>query len=702
MYTMRQLLRQPIKYIVGILVISLAVAVLLTGVCQYIATILTRAEIEDNFNSVALYSTAGSTNWDLNAALKEWVDGIVKEPPEIVKTVSHTGLLSAYIPALEPDNYTQHYATTGNYLDAVYAQPYGCAILVVTLETVGEDITEECYSGVGSDGASAQIVRFATMRVKGRVNEVISLQEGFHSPVGYAIELTVKAADEAALRAMQLTAGQQYLVYGMNYFDNDWLFRRAIAQNELTFSQPFDENRLHDSHPLGEAYERTDNLGTKYYYYEHTIGDQTVYKAVSEGDLFRRNSCRMTVCDYASLSDVVFKMDDNHHILGFELLTDQRVLLEDENSNAMLQKGTTLMETEAYKALYSVPTMVRVDGDLQELLDTQPWRKVLETAQINHHAFPVLAVDKLGYQAEFARKEARLVSGRDFTQTELTQGAKVCILSETVAIANGITVGDTICLQTYAYDPNINEDVRVYPKTAYPDAAFYSPVTGMDAQQEYTVIGLYRMKGVTTAESSYGFTNNTVFIPKTSTGTKMVMGTEGVLRTIVVHNGKMEEFKALAKEARVDSLLAFYDQGYTQVVSGMDKYETVSQKAALVCAWVYLAILLLFLFLYPGRQKGVMKTMEDLGAPRYKRYVHILVGTLGYLLPGTLLGAVASTMVQEKITEELMKSVDVAVSLADTGILPVILVTAVHMLLAVILTGFYGIVLTQNQKIQRK
>ena len=56
MKSIRQLFRQPLKTASGILLVALAVAILVTCVGQYTATSLTRAELDDNYDTVALLS----------------------------------------------------------------------------------------------------------------------------------------------------------------------------------------------------------------------------------------------------------------------------------------------------------------------------------------------------------------------------------------------------------------------------------------------------------------------------------------------------------------------------------------------------------------------------------------------------------------------------------------------------------------------
>ena len=56
MKTLKQLLRQPVKTAVGILMVALAFAVLVTCVGQYTAADLTRNNVENNYDTVALLS----------------------------------------------------------------------------------------------------------------------------------------------------------------------------------------------------------------------------------------------------------------------------------------------------------------------------------------------------------------------------------------------------------------------------------------------------------------------------------------------------------------------------------------------------------------------------------------------------------------------------------------------------------------------
>lgn len=675
MKSIKQLLRQPVKTIAGIVLVALAVAILVTCVGQYAAAALTRSEMDRQYDTVVLTTDADrSLSWPESGEYYEWYQDLVEnrtvgERTDIVKTISNTGLLSAYIPQMTPDNYTRYDDFSGNYGTGELGVPYNCTVLVVTLNEIGTEVAEDKVSVNGNDGSYAEIDKCASISCRGTVDQVIALQEGFNSPEGFTINLTVKAANKAALEAMDLKTGQRYLVYGMDYFDDDWFFRQQIAEDEWNFAQPFDMSKVYKDHPLGPDYEWTENEW-EWYYYENIVKDEKVYVGFDADSLSTQlRNCSLTVCDYASLSHVVFQMDENNNILGFEGLTDQRVLLEDEHSDLMQQYGSTLISKVEYMQMYSVPTIAELKasvGDFLNSADGKVWQTVLKSIEVNNHAFPVLAVDKLGYQAEFAREQARIVQGRDFTQAELENGEKVCIISESQAVANGLSVGDTISMQTYHHDPNITEHVlgTHYPNEASPYASFYSQARGFSSEPEsYTIVGLYRLDNERGGKSSYGFTSSTLFIPKNSASGSVVTSDGGVFRSIILQNGKLDAFNEALEEVGYKEMFVAYDQGYSEIVTALESYETVSSRALYVGIGAYAAVMLLFILLYPMRQGSVLVTMGSLGATRGKKLRHLLASSAGILLPGSALGAVAGGLLWEKVAAELMAAVNVSIPL---------------------------------------
>ena len=720
MKTIKQVFRQPMRTLAGILLIAMAVSILITCVGQYAAASVTRAELDRQYDTVALTTDASlSLHWPASGEYYYWHENLIQDQmlgdrSDIIKTISETGLLSAYIPDMNPDNFTQHYEVSGSYASAVRGAPYNCAVLVITLDEIGAEITEIKKSGSSSEGVYAEIDQYATMTCRGTVEQVIALQEDFNNPEGWSVHLTIIAKNKASLEEMELKIGQRYLVYSMEYFDNDWFFRKGIAVDAYNFSKPFDMDKVYTEHPdpnyVQIQYDWVWN------YYENTVKGKKIYHPFDAGGLVDDlKCCSLTVCDYATLPHIITKLNEEGNFAGFEALADQRVLLEDEHSDMLYQTGTTQISQEEYLQMYSIPTMVELEGNVEDFLnsaDGAAWRTVLESTQINNHAFPVLAVDKLGYQAEFAREQARIVQGRDFTQTELENGEKVCIISETLATAHSLKVGDSITMQTYHHDPNITQHVIGWgypnPRNAYPQATYYSQARGFSSDPErYTIVGLYRQENEQSEYgnyrfSAYGFLSDTLFIPKNSTNAKMVTWDEGLFQSIIIKNGMLDDFNAVLVEFGYEDMFVVYDRGYNEIFSGLTAYEEVAGKALYIGIGAYAVILLLYLLLFPGRQKRTLATMDRLGTPKRRKFSFVFSSSFVILLPGTILGAAISLILREGVAVELMESVGVSIPLVFSSAVTTFAVSAAQLAVAMSAVSIFGMLLVREHGLSRK
>ena len=511
---------------------------------------------------------------------------------------------------------------------------------------------------------------------------------------------------QAALEALDLEVGQRYLIYGMDYFDQDWFLRTLISETQLNFQQPFDLNKVYDYQPnlsdgeMGSVSYYPDENGnmiqeiTNWNYYENTIGaldrERTYYKAFDADNIRYANSCRLTVYDPSALP-WTYPTDRFPY---YSVSYSERSYHTCRDASEFLGTGFHVVSVEDYIEDYAVPTYVRLDGTVEEFLASEDgilWQQVIEDMEINNHSFPVLAVEKIGYQPDFARQMVRIVEGRDFTESELINGEKVCVISQTIAVESGLEVGDTISIQTYPTDYNLypykEKKTIFYSPPAYPSAAFYSRAMGFDGEMEvYTIVGLYRHQSNWYGSSSYGFTPNTVFIPKASTAGTMELDTDGIYKSYILENGKIEEFLKIVDDSGYHGLFSCYDQGYTRMKSGLDAYAEVSIRALYVGFVAYCVILLLFMLLFPIHQREILSAMRSLGADRQMRISHVIVSSIGLLIPGSFLGLISSYLLWEHVTTILTKSVETSVSL--TASTTVLILIAVLQLFAALLAVF--------------
>ena len=234
--------------------------------------------------------------------------------------------------------------------------------------------------------------------------------------------------------------------------------------------------------------------------------------------------------------------------------------------------------------------------------------------------------------------------------------------------------------------------------------AVYSEALGFSSEMEtYTIVGLYRQEDAwQNSYDQYGFTPNTIFVPKASVGAEMLFFDKGIYSTLVLHNGKMEEFQTLMAEAGYPDLFICYDQGYSEFVPQLDAYEKVSLKALYIGLAAYAVLLLLFVFLFPAMQRKALTTMHSLGTPRGRRMRHIVVSSLSLLLPGTIIGAIAGAKLWTKVAERLMQSLNIEIPLEANMPLIAPALAAAHLLLTALLVLLTAILATRNNSVMKR
>lgn len=658
MKSIKQLLRQPLKSLCGIALVTAAVCVLCLTWGQHSSAQQALEKLNEQYNSVALITDETNYSADqttegyaiqmssgLPAYVLEWIEETVNTHPELVKLDSRPGLASAYIPELDPDLYVEHeyrhYATVGDYdagswIPEPEGAPYTCAMLEVTVERI--DIY---YYPVITPWGQESSTTPGGSEIICRIDKVHALPEGYHDPTGYYARLIINDIMPEEL-ADQYPSGSRFLVYGINYYDWDWQLRENIKQQykeqneEEVIIDTFDPERI--TYYTDEQIEATGGR----YYGEYKHGYKTI---------------RL----------------DKYDITWIR----------------------TIEMTE--------PEMVRLDGSAEEFLASEAgshWLNYLEYADINSHAFPVIGVDKLGYIGNFAQGSARIVEGRDFTQEELENGAKVCIMAQSLATANGLTVGDTICPQYYKYDPEMKGQKLISSGigTTEPTAYFFGDNTPFEGEAEaYTIVGLYRSNEWQNPQDDlYCFTPNTIFAPKNAVTGTMDYADLAFFRTLVLENGKMTEFMDLASENGFDNLFECYDQGYSDVAPAFESYADSASRAAWIGAGAYILLMALYLLFFPGSQGKTLATMDSLGATRLQKIRHITWSVIGILLPGTVIGTLLGTVLWDRVSEALKASAKVVLqiqmnlySLVQAALVQTIFVLLVTGLLALRMTGKY-------------
>lgn len=701
MKSIRQLLRQPLKTVIGVIMMTLGVLALCVGVGQMYTAKTTADTLEKSFDTVGIMAGmaivqdgnySSSLVLDPGREAAQWVQEIAQEYPDIVKMVSQTGLASAYIRDLIPASYYE--AGYYNYPNAVYAlngtlvrpenSPQSCAMLEITLEEIGEaqeqtmsftvekqrlasefDDYDE-WKEYRKNRAMETVTTGCSVELRGKITSVLSLANGIKDPTGMWLNFhyTAKSMEELEAFLAGLELGSRYLVYGTNYYDNDWGFRLYLDIGEWDFSSLYLLTQAEKKQWEQAGYAGVVALYGGHFFFE---GDYRTINAVSM-------TVRSTPYSLKNYEDI---RDEAGNLLEVREITEK--IITDENGNSVT------VSAEEYGEYYKLPSIVKLTGSAEEFLASEAgaeWKAALERDAVNHHAFAVLGVDDLGYVAQFAREEAQIIEGRDFTEEELESGARVCIISQELAAANGLTVGDTIHPNFFNADENLPYNMLLTKNKGIinPSSAFYFSTTPLLGETEYIIVGIYRSNEpwayVTAAENHYAFTPNTIFVPKSSITAEMQYSEFLQFQTVVLHNGRMDDFAALMNRAGYAGAYLLSDQGYSVIAGNFSDYEAQSRQVMQICVAAYAIISLLYLLLYPGSQRKTIRVMESLGTPKRQRRRHVFVSSVVLLIPASVIGAVAGFEFWERINEKLKLSAGLLVDVQLEGKVLVIVALA--------------------------
>lgn len=697
MKTIRQLLRQPLKTLSGLLLMTIAASILCVCVGQAIAAQATKDDLDRRFTTVAIPSPQedleGTERVRVEQALLDWLEQMANEHPDIVKSANPSGVLSAYIPELLPYNYMRestpltlsNIITPGgihasSYNHYIASEPYAGAMLVITLEEISQVQTpvegylnnEEKYSlDYGAyweehdmwlfyhhylcDANWRTIPNGYSVELVGTVTEVVALQDGLRDPVGMTARLTLTMPTAEQIQELNLVPGQQYVVYGVDYYDGYRFLEAHLNWEGYSHVQlkPFDPSLLEE---LTEDEKRR--------YKENGLGDVVIkYNDVPlrQWEYERLNSIYMTLCMPINLIEYDQIRDENGTLLDLIPKTEVSYLDGKGQSHTV--------SAEEYNRLYAVPTIAPLNGTLEAFLASTEgalWQKALEQTQTNNHAFSVIGVEEIDQLAAFAVGDVKMADGREFTKEEVEGGTKVCILHEWIAEMAGLKIGDTVTLSFYEPDYGLPyQQGRGEGKNlCQPVAAYYFDTTPKMETAEYTIVGLWRGAASPDAdENLYAFSANTVFVPRSSVQSPMEESDSVVLFSAALENGMIKQFHELAKQGGYAGRFKYFEQNYSEIAANFHNYVELARQILSVGAVLYVILLMLFLLLYPGAQKTAVNTMQSLGAGFLRRFTHVMASSIGIVIPASILGGLLGLWLWDTIVTLMQATAESTVAL---------------------------------------
>lgn len=696
MKTIKQLVRQPLKTLLGVILMTLAVAVLCVCIGQALAAQTTKKTLDERFSTVAIPSLqediGGIDRYLVEDELLEWLEEIASEHPEIVKTVAPNRFMSAFIPEMLPYNTMQADNVKsfglGAFTKATYAGEtyFDSAMFVITLEEVskptgpvgsqeeeGEELLSRDNFATLNDyykyleyiysQSKGEVDRYRdktftdgyTVTLKGTITEVLSLAETYDNPLGRTAKLTLTLPTLEEIEALNLVPGEQYIVYGVDYFD-DYLYlvqhMRTTGFKHVPFA-PFDPKLLREpTEKEIQRYKQNKNINV-YMIYNNAPLEKWQY------ELF--NSISMTLCSPINLLPYEVVLDENGKVIDW--------IPQSEYSYIDANGETVTITAEEFNRLYEIPTIARLDSSAQDFLasaEGEKWQAALEQSQANNHGFAVVGTQDVHQLPTFSLGDTKIGEGREFTAEEIANGAKVCIIHEWIAEKSGLKIGDTITLNFYGTDYGVPYQTTLADDNGYlrPSASMYFGTTPVLESAEYTIVGFWQGPLWPSAASEYySFSSNTVFVPSTSVQTEMEQRNSLAFVSVILENGTIEQFHDLVKRAGYAGRFKYDDQGYSDIATNFHNYEALAEQIVLIGVALYSILLLLFLLLYPTTQRKTVRTMESLGCKFGRRFGHVLLSSMTILVLASALGGYWGTMLWDRVVIALQETTESAVAL---------------------------------------
>ena len=337
------------------------------------------------------------------------------------------------------------------------------------------------------------------------------------------------------------------------------------------------------------------------------------------------------------------------------------------------------------------PFMAKLEGTVEEFLadpDNGAWVQMADSWDKLQHSLPVIGTDAVECMYAFVDKRATLEEGRFFTQEEYDTGAKVCMLSHSLAARSGIQVGDTITLSQFLCGNEPFDDERNSSLVAFTGmmnnptcGAFVRDLEFETENQEFTVVGLYRLSNEW-EDTSYSFTPNTVFVPKlaqpegafggmsgsaiqnvTDTDGKIYSfstnndgGTFGIYLTLKLKNAEVNAFKAAIAQTEFADRFITKDQGYEKVLVGLNALSASALKLMAAVGAGWLLLVGLYLLLYQGSQRKNLGIMRSQGAVPSMARNYLFGSGMALAVVGICIGTTASIAVIGYVQRSLVTS----------------------------------------------
>ncbi len=315
------------------------------------------------------------------------------------------------------------------------------------------------------------------------------------------------------------------------------------------------------------------------------------------------------------------------------------------------------------------------------------FRQAAEVSAINSRSLTAITTSDMNAMLPFSTGDVFISQGRGLTEEDHAAGAKVCLVSQTLADVNQWQIGDTLDFQFFRSDYPMNDTVVAHESLYYADLfedrakLFRNPVggsrfsgTAMDDffdSGTYTIVGFYggqvTLCGAALNNNYFynrleGFDRHMVILPTSS-----VHNTPPPLQSEYSVSIRLDPFGAqdyLAdikaqgllgqQENGITVDLTVYDKGLTKILPGLRRLEQISDLLFLLALTVTVLTVLVLAVLQVWQKSREMAVLRSLGTSRGKAMALLLTGLLLVSLIGAALGAAMGGLLSDRLVTQIL------------------------------------------------
>ena len=322
--------------------------------------------------------------------------------------------------------------------------------------------------------------------------------------------------------------------------------------------------------------------------------------------------------------------------------------------------------------------------DAQSFLDTgnEKWNEIVNNCRITKRSTEILLTDDMYSIYSFNVGDAFILAGRAIRNDEYEQGAKVCVVNSSFLCANDLKIGDKIKISVYESD--FIEDYKMIRSGSVGEAAgendtedYFAPLgyKGQDfiTEIEYEIVGMYSIPP-SMDRGELIISQNTLIAPSRSiegdfntkpTEAEVVRSIDGTIQrfkmertsipgsfSVVIENGKTEEFEEEMTALGYGGMFYYFDQNYSQISGILDGYMKTASFIVLISVLAWVCIAAVFLSIYMISSRKSLATMLSLGSGRIKAFMSEMTGISLIIFIASTAGLVVGMILYGKVLDQ--------------------------------------------------